>query len=190
MRQILERLDGWLAAVRRLDFIAPLALRLYLVPVFWMAGTNKLSGMAGTIQWFEHSLGLPLPTLMAWLAALTETIGAVLLLLGLALPVITIPLMVTMLVAIFAVHWENGWAAVASSSNPEVSERLEAARSILQEHGQYDWLTAKGSFVILNNGVEFAVTYLIMLVTLFFIGGGRYVSADFYLRRWLQQTIR
>lgn len=184
MRQLLGMLQNWLEAARQADFVAPLALRLYLAPAFWMAGTNKLGAIDNTALWFEHSLGLPLPTLMAWLAALTETVGAVLLVLGLALPLISIPLAVTMLVATFAVHWENGWAAIAASSNPEVAERLDAARSILKEHGNYEWLTEKGSFVILNNGVEFAVTYLFMLLVLFFYGGGRYVSLDFYLKRW------
>jgi len=105
----------------------------------------------------------------------------------LALPLITIPLMVTMLVAIFAVHWENGWYAIAQSSNPEIAERLDMARSILKEHGNYDWLTAEGSFVILNNGVEFAVTYLFMLLVLFFYGAGRFVSVDYYLGRWVRR---
>jgi uncharacterized membrane protein YphA (DoxX/SURF4 family) len=44
-------------------------------------------------------------------------------------------------------------------------------------------LTEKGSLVVLNNGIEFGVTYLIMLVSLFFTGGGRYVSLDYYLSR-------
>ncbi len=61
--------------------------------------------------------------------------------------------------------------------------RLGAARELLQEHGNYSWLTEKGSFVILNNGIEFAVTYLIMLFSLLFTGGGRYVSADYYLSK-------
>ena len=187
MKTVLRGLDTVLQRVRCVDFLGPLALRLYLAPVFWMAGTNKLGAMDNTIAWFEHSLGMPLPTLMAWLAALTETVGSVLLVLGLALPLITIPLMVTMLVAIFAVHWENGWSAIAQSSNPEIAERLDMARSILKEHGNYDWLTAEGSFVILNNGVEFAVTYLFMLLVLFFYGAGRFVSVDYYLGRWVRR---
>ena len=69
------------------DFIAPLLLRLYLVPVFWMAGTMKLGSMESTIEWFGNSdwgLGLPLPFLMAWIATLTEVIGAVCLFFGFA----------------------------------------------------------------------------------------------------------
>lgn len=37
--------------------------------------------------------------------------------------------------------------------------------------------------MVLNNGVEFAATYLLMLLALFFTGGGKYVSADFRLAR-------
>lgn len=169
--------------LKYLDGLAPLALRLFLVPVFWMAGTQKIAGMEHTIEWFGHSLNLPFPTLLAHLAAYTEAIGALLLLLGLATRWISIPLMITMLVAIFAVHWPNGWAAIANSHAPEVAVRLGAARDILQEHGNYLWFTERGEFVILNNGIEFAVTYLLMLFTLLFTGGGRFTSVDYYLSR-------
>lgn len=169
-----------------LDGFGPLVLRLYLFFPLWMAGTQKLSGMQNTIEWFGNSdwgLGLPAPWLLAPLAAYTEAIGAILLLLGLATRWICVPLIVTMLVATFAVHWEHGWAAIADSSAPEIARRLGAAREILREHGNYGWLTEKGGIVILNNGIEFAVTYLVMLIALLFTGGGRYVSADWYLGR-------
>lgn len=170
--------------LKHLDGLAPLALRLYLVPVFWMAGSTKLAGIEDTIAWFgnpDWGLGLPFPTLMAYMAAYTEAVGAILLALGLATRWISIPLIVTMIVAVFAVHWDNGWAAIADSQVDEVGTRLSTARELLQEHGNYDWLTARGGFVILNNGIEFAVTYLIMLFALLFSGGGRYVSVDYWL---------
>lgn len=172
--------------LQHLDGLAPLALRLYLVPVFWMAGTKKIASIDSTIEWFgnpDWGLGLPFPALMAYLAAYTEAIGALLLLLGLATRWISVPLMVTMLVAIFAVHWDAGWAAIADSSSQEVAVRLGAAKDILREYGNYAWLTDKGNFVILNNGIEFAVTYLVMLLALLFTGGGRYTSVDYYLSR-------
>lgn len=172
--------------LQRFDGLAPLALRLYLVPVFWMAGTHKIAGIDQTIEWFgnpDWGLGLPFPTLLAYLAAYTEAIGALLLLLGLATRWISIPLIATMLVAIFAVHWDNGWAAIADSGAREVAVRLGTAREILQEHGNYAWLTEQGGLVVLNNGIEFAVTYLVMLLSLLFTGGGRYVSVDYYLSR-------
>ena len=172
--------------LKYLDGLAPLALRLYLVPVFWMAGTQKISGIDNTIAWFgntEWGLGLPFPTVLAYMAAYTEAIGALLLLIGLATRWISIPLMATMVVAIFAVHWGNGWAAIADSSAQEVAVRLGSARDILQENGNYAWLTEKGNFVILNNGIEFGVTYFIMLLALLFTGGGRFVSVDYYLSK-------
>jgi putative oxidoreductase len=167
-----------------LDFLAPLALRAYLAPVFWMAANNKWnpfdseSSLNGTIQWFDGSLGLPFPELMAYLAWGAEYFGAIFLVLGLAVRWISIPLMTTMIVAAVTVHWGNGWLAIA-----EPSAQLDMARSILQEHGNYDWLTQNGSFVILNNGIEFATTYFIMLLTLFFIGAGNYVSADYWIAK-------
>jgi len=169
-----------------LDGLAPLALRLYLVPVFWMAGTQKIAGIDNTIEWFgnpDWGLGLPFPTLLAYLAAYTEAIGALLLLIGLATRWISIPLIVTMLVAAFAVHWDNGWYAIADSSSQDVAVRLGAAKDILREHGNYSWLTERGNFVILNNGIEFAITYMLMLFSLLFTGGGRYVSVDYYLSK-------
>jgi putative oxidoreductase len=172
--------------LKYLDGLAPLALRLYLVPVFWMAGSQKIAGMDSTIEWFgnpDWGLGLPFPSLLAHMAAYTEAVGAVLLLVGLATRWISIPLIATMLVAIFTVHWPNGWAAIADSGAQDVAVRLGAARELLQEHGNYDWLTEKGSFVILNNGIEFGVTYLIMLLSLLFTGGGRYVSLDYFMSK-------
>ena len=94
MLNLLNRFQDGLDATRRLDFLAPLLLRLYLVPIFWMAGTHKLADMESTIAWFgnpDWGLGLPFPALLAWLAALTEAGGALLLLFGLAVRWISIP---------------------------------------------------------------------------------------------------
>lgn len=179
--------------IQQMDGLAPLLLRLYLAPVLMQAGYNKLSHFEDTAAWFgnaEWGLGLPMPEVMAAMAAGTELFGGIALILGLAIRWITIPLMVTMLVAAFAVHWENGWLAIADASSwlandrvMESAERLSRAKDILAENGNYDWLTGRGSVVILNNGIEFAITYFIMLLSLFFTGGGRYFSVDYWLAR-------
>lgn len=180
-----------LKLLQPIDGLPALALRLFLVPVFWSAGTNKLLNFSDTVDWFgspDYGLRLPFPFLMAALATAAEVGGAVLLALGLLTRWISIPLIITMLVAIFTVHLPNGWQAIADSSapfaNPQVlaaADKLERAREILQQHGNYDWLTASGSFAIVNNGIEFAVTYMVMLFALIRMGGGRYVSADYWL---------
>ena len=185
---------------RIFDFLAPLALRLYLAPIFWMAGVSKLSDIESTAAWFgnpDWGLGLPYPTILAWSAASTEIIGAVLLVIGLAVRWVSIPLMFTMAVAIVSVHWQHGWQAVADTKfclfncgdAQEAAERLSAAKEILQEHGHYDWLTGQGSIVVLNNGIEFAATYFIMLLVLFFIGAGRYFSLDFWIDRRMKNLL-
>ncbi|MDO9623174.1 MAG: DoxX family protein [Pseudomonas sp.] len=197
MLSFFNRLQDALDATRRLDFIGPLLLRLYLVPVFWMAGMHKLADIDATAAWFgnpDWGLGLPFPELLAWAAALTEAGGALLLLFGLAVRWVSIPLIVTMLVAIFAVHLPYGWQAIADAGAPFANERvvesvgkLERARELLKEHGNYEWLTSSGKLVVLNNGIEFAATYLVMLVVLFFSGAGRWLSLDYWLGRVFRQ---
>ncbi|WP_028293273.1 HvfX family Cu-binding RiPP maturation protein [Oceanobacter kriegii] len=182
-----------LNSTRFADCLAPLLLRLYLAPVLMQAGWNKLVAFDDTVAWFgnpDWGLGLPFPELMVALAAGTEFFGAWLLVFGLAVRWISIPLMITMLVAALTVHWQNGWLAIADASSwlandrvMEAADRLQAGRSLLQQHGHYDWLTGRGSFVILNNGIEFAATYFVMLLSLFFTGAGRYVSVDYWLAR-------
>ena len=90
----------------------------------------------------------------------------------------------TMLVAAFSVHWSNGWHVIAHQGS-EASQRLQGFLSWLEDAhpGQHQLITELGQPVILNNGVEYAVTYFIMLMTLFFIGSGRYLSLDYWLYR-------
>jgi putative oxidoreductase len=177
--QFLTKLQAMLDSTRKADFLGPLALRLYLVPVFWVAGTNKLDHFDSIIGWFG-SMGLPFPALMAVLATGAEVVGAVALLIGLGVRWMSIPLMVTMAVAAVTTHWHNGWQAVADLSSPFANEnaggaieRLSKAKDILREHGDYDWLTETGNFIVSNNGIEWAATYFIMLLALFFTGAGK-----------------
>jgi len=181
-----------------LSGVPALAFRIYLANIFWLAATTKWnpfdpeSSLQPTIDWFgntEWGLGLPFPELLGSLAWASEYFGAILLVIGLGTRWISIPLMVTMLVAIFTVHLENGWAAIASSADDEIASRVDAARSLLQEHGNYSWLTAKGSFVILQNGIEFAFTYLLMLLSLLFTGGGNYLSVDYFLDKHFRKSV-
>lgn len=183
MTDFLKRMQGLLDSTKRVDFLGPLALRLYLVPVFWAAGMNKVNGFENTVAWFgnpDWGLGLPFPNLMAGLATGTEVLGAVALLIGIGTRWFAIPLMVTMLVAIFKVHLHNGWQAIADPMSPFANadvggaiDRLDKAKSLLREHGNYDWLTETGNFVVSNNGVEWAATYFVMLLALFFTGAGK-----------------
>lgn len=120
----------------KFDGIPSFLIRLYLAPVFIMAGYSKLqlgnpdvTGLASLaadpniVAWFGNAdwgLGLPAPTLMANLAAWTEFAGGWLLLIGLLTRLVSIPLMFTMIVAVTTVHAENGWFAI-TPTNPDTS---------------------------------------------------------------------
>ncbi len=188
----------FLDKLKLLDFAGPLLLRLYLVPIFWMAGTKKWANMQDTINWFgnpDWGLGLPAPELLAYLATLTEIFGAIFLLFGFAVRWISIPLMFTMVIAAVSVHWPNGWLAIAEGSGFFATERtagaidrLDRAKEILQEYGNYSWLTENGSLVILNNGIEFATTYFIMLLALLFTGSGKASIDHFLYKMFMNKT--
>lgn len=187
-------MQALLDKTRKADFLAPLLLRIFLAPIFIIAGYGKLTALDNTAYYFGEMLGLPAPMFMAVMAGATELFGGIALLLGLATRWFALPLMMTMVVAAGTAHWENGWHALPESTLTvpwewrtdlieAANERKAAAKSLLKQHGNYDWLTEAGSITVLKNGIEFAATYFIMLLALFFIGSGRYVSLDYYIRR-------
>ncbi len=81
--------------------------------VFNEPAMKKWQGMDNVASWFG-SMGIPFPTLNAYMAASTETLGVILLTLGFLQDLISIPLIVVMLVAIFLVHFQNGFSAAAN----------------------------------------------------------------------------
>ena len=195
----LNCMQSLLDRTRSLDFLGPLALRIYLAPIFIMAGSNKLAHAEYLGPYFE-SLGIPAPQIMVYVAALTELLGGIALLAGLAVRWMAIPLMFTMVVAATTAHWDNGWHALPETELTvpwewrtdlidEGTVRKERAREILKENSNYEWITAAGSITILKNGIEFAATYFIMLLVLFFIGAGKYFSLDYWItRKWRSDT--
>jgi uncharacterized membrane protein YphA (DoxX/SURF4 family) len=226
---LMNTYQKFIEKLKNFDGLPSLLIRLYLAPIFIMAGYGKMqfinpdvTGFANLltspdiIAWFgntEWGLGLPFPTLLANLATWTEFFGGWLLLVGLLTRLLSIPLMFTMIVAATTVHADNGWFAItptnpdnspakilswfgvdnaqASLDNSEATgTRLEAMRSLLEENGNTKWLYENGSIVVLNNGIEFASTYFIMLLALFFIGAGRFTSIDHYLYNHYQRKYK
>ncbi|OQS34753.1 HvfX family Cu-binding RiPP maturation protein [Chromobacterium haemolyticum] len=187
--KIMNGFDRALAACKQYDFIALLGVRLYLLPVIYVGAHSKVVGFSAAVSWFgapasEGGLGLPFPVLFAFLAVATEVLGLVCIALGLFTRVMAIPMMVLMSAASAMVHLPRGWLAIAAK-DMESSQRLAGFLSWLAENfpGRYNYITELGDPVILNNGMEFAATYFVMLLVLFFYGGGRYVSLDYWLRK-------
>jgi len=84
--------------------------RLVVAYGFYEPAMQKWSDIKSVADWFG-SMGIPFPTLNAYMAASTELIGVVLLTLGLFTRLISVPLMVIMVVAITTVHLAHGFAA-------------------------------------------------------------------------------
>jgi putative oxidoreductase len=160
-----------------------------LLPTLYEGAHAKVTGFSGVVEWFgapasQGGLNLPMPYVMASLATATEVTGFLCIALGLFTRIVSIPLMVLMTVAGLSVHWAHGWAAIAGKT-AESSLRMEGFMTWLSQSfpGRFNYITELGDPVILNNGMEFTVTYGLMFMALFFFGGGRYVSADHWLAK-------
>lgn len=87
-----------------------LLIRLILAYGFYAPAMMKIKDVNSIVEWFT-SIEMPAPTLNAYLATYTEFLGFIFLALGFATRFISIPLIITMIVAIKTVHWQNGFNA-------------------------------------------------------------------------------
>lgn len=87
-----------------------LLARLVVAYGFYEPAMMKWSDISSVAQWFG-SMGIPFPTLNAYMAASTEVAGVILLTLGLFTRFISIPMIIIMIVAIVTVHLTNGFSA-------------------------------------------------------------------------------
>jgi putative oxidoreductase len=91
---------------------APLPLRLMIGFGFLAHGWAKLSrGPAGFARLLEQ-IGAPLPEATAWASTLIEVLGGLAILAGAFVAVVSVPLIVMMLVAMFTVHLRYGFSAI------------------------------------------------------------------------------
>jgi len=93
-----------------LKSVSLLFARLLVAYGFYEPAMMKWNDINSVAQWFG-SMGIPFPTLNAYMAASTEVAGVVLLTLGLFTRLISIPLIIIMIVAIVTVHINNGFSA-------------------------------------------------------------------------------
>lgn len=96
--------------LEKLQSLSLLFLRLILAYGFYEPAKMKWSDIGSVAEWFG-SMGFPLPTLQAYMAASTEALGVLLLTIGFATRLISIPLIVVMIVAILTVHLGNGFSS-------------------------------------------------------------------------------
>jgi len=105
LKKLMSTNDGW----------GLLGLRLVTGVIFMAHGLPKLGlgnggGLEGTAAWLA-GMGVPFPMLNTVLVALSETVGGAMLILGFMTRLAAATQVIAMLVAIFLVHWSNGFTA-------------------------------------------------------------------------------
>ena len=92
--------------------LAPIPLRLIVGYGFAAHGFAKLLRGADSFAGILHAMKLPFPHLLAWLTIATEILGGFCITLGALVPLVSIPMAVVLLVAIFTVHLPYGFSSI------------------------------------------------------------------------------
>jgi putative oxidoreductase len=107
---VIEMLPGrrWDAAARW----APVPLRLVVGYGFMEHGFAKLARGPEAFATILHAIGVPAPHLMAWSTILIEVLGGLAVILGAFVTLVSVPMAVVLLVAIFTVHLPYGFSSI------------------------------------------------------------------------------
>jgi len=103
----------WKKLIETENDIVSLVLRLGLGIVFFPHGMQKLlgwfggPGFSGAMDMFTTKMGIP--ALFAFLAILAEGLGSLGLITGLLTRVAAFGITVNMIVAVYMLHWQNGF---------------------------------------------------------------------------------
>jgi putative oxidoreductase len=107
---VIEMLPGrrWDAAAHW----APVPLRLIVGYGFLEHGLAKLARGPEAFATILHAIGVPAPHLMAWSTILIEVFGGLAVILGAFVTLVSVPMAVVLLVAIFTVHLPYGFSSI------------------------------------------------------------------------------
>jgi putative oxidoreductase len=104
-----EMLTGrWDAAARW----APIPLRLIVGYGFMEHGFAKLARGPEAFATILHAIGVPAPYLVAWSTILIEVFGGLAVILGAFVTLVSVPMAVVLLVAMFTVHLPYGFSSI------------------------------------------------------------------------------
>jgi len=79
---------------------------------FMEHGYSKLVKGPEAFASILHVLGVPAPHWMAWLTIMTELLGGFAVLLGAFIPLVSVPMAIVLLTAMFSVHWRYGFSSI------------------------------------------------------------------------------
>ncbi len=98
--------NGLIALGESLQSVLLLAIRLFWGYGFFQSGLGKFNNIQKTSAFFE-SLGIPLANLNVYIASSIELVGGLLLMIGLATRLVSIPLIIVMVVAYLTAHLDS-----------------------------------------------------------------------------------
>jgi len=119
-----SRINGLVQQVTsKLAFIAPLATRIVIGLAFYHAGSGKFRHFENVVGFFD-SLGIPFPAFNAGLVASMETVGGIMLILGLFTRFFASGLSITMVVALITADtadFLSSWSSASEISPTDVT---------------------------------------------------------------------
>jgi putative oxidoreductase len=115
--------DLTLQVTDKLAFIAPLATRFVIGLAFFQAGSGKFRHFDNIVGFFQ-GIGIPFPAFNAGLVASMETVGGIMLILGLFTRFFASGLSITMVVALITADKADflaSWGSAAESSPTDIT---------------------------------------------------------------------
>jgi len=91
---------------------APVPIRLIVGYGFFAHGLAKIEKGPEHFVAIVQAIGVPLATPMAWLTILVELVCGVLMIVGALVPLITVPMLTVVTVALFTVHIQFGFTSI------------------------------------------------------------------------------
>jgi putative oxidoreductase len=91
-------------------------LRLIVGYGFMEHGYAKLARGPDNFANILHALGMPAATLLSWATVLVELLGGFAVFIGAFIPLVSVPMFLVLLVAIFTVHLPNGFSSIKLQS--------------------------------------------------------------------------
>ena len=112
MSALTAEILAWRNVRSRFAPYAAIPLRLMVGFGFLAHGFAKWSKGPEVFAGILHATGVPMPHLMAWVTIVTETVCGIAFLIGAFVPLVSIPAIILLAVAIFTVHLPYGFISI------------------------------------------------------------------------------
>ena len=96
----------------KIKTFAPLPIRLVIGYGFLAHGIAKIERGPHHFASILHALGVPFPESLAWLTIGVEVFGGLMMIVGVLIPLIALPMLVILAVALVTVHAQFGFSSI------------------------------------------------------------------------------